>query len=178
MIEFNPRIWKMLQDLDDERGNSYMSVAFSYAARLAKSGIPYDQLVSMAYMGVTNAERGYCPEKGPFLPYAWPFIRGEFYRYFQENWVGQTVFKGRLVYVEKIPEDASLQWVKHPREPEIDGLELLAEFGISERTIELFRERYLEGRSIQEMAARRGVLRGAINQRFHTARNKINRKIK
>jgi RNA polymerase sigma-B factor len=62
-----------------------MGVAESIARRFGNRGEPLDDLVQVAYVGLTKAVRGFDPGKSDaFLKYAVPTISGEVKRYFRD----------------------------------------------------------------------------------------------
>lgn len=62
-----------------------MGVAESIARRFCNRGEPLDDLVQVAYVGLTKAVRGFDPDKcDEFLKYAVPTISGEVKRYFRD----------------------------------------------------------------------------------------------
>lgn len=66
------------------------------ASKYQRRGIPYDDLVQVAYLGLTKAVRGFCPARGTsFAAYAIPTIRGELRRHFRD--AGWTVRPPRRI---------------------------------------------------------------------------------
>lgn len=64
----------------------HMGVARSIAVRYRDRGVALDDLVQVAYLGLTKAARGFDPEHGgTFLAYAVPTITGEVRRYFRDH---------------------------------------------------------------------------------------------
>lgn len=63
-----------------------MGVAESIARRFRNRGEPLDDLIQVAYVGLTKAVRGFDPDKSDeFLKYAVPTITGEVKRYFRDS---------------------------------------------------------------------------------------------
>lgn len=63
-----------------------IGVAKSLALRYHGRGVPDDDLIQTAYLGLVKAARGYQPEKSPdFLRFAAPTILGEVKRYFRDH---------------------------------------------------------------------------------------------
>jgi RNA polymerase sigma-B factor len=70
----------------DEIVTLHMGVARSIAVRYRERGVALDDLVQVAYLGLTKAARGFDPEHGgTFLAYAVPTITGEVRRYFRDH---------------------------------------------------------------------------------------------
>ena len=70
----------------DEIVTLHMGVARSIAVRYRDRGVALDDLVQVAYLGLTKAARGFDPEHGgTFLAYAVPTITGEVRRYFRDH---------------------------------------------------------------------------------------------
>lgn len=70
----------------DEIVTLHMSVARSIAMRYRDRGVGVDDLVQVAYLGLTKAAQGFDPEHGgTFLAYAVPTITGEVRRYFRDH---------------------------------------------------------------------------------------------
>jgi RNA polymerase sigma-B factor len=66
-----------------------IGVAEAIARRFRNRGEPLDDLMQVAYLGLTKAVRGFDPDKGEeFLSYAAPTISGELKRHFRDtSWV-------------------------------------------------------------------------------------------
>ncbi|HYF73520.1 MAG TPA: sigma-70 family RNA polymerase sigma factor, partial [Nocardioides sp.] len=105
-------------------------VAEAVAARFRNRGVAQDDLVQVAYEGLTKAVRRFDPElRNDLLTYAVPTIRGELQRYFRDQ--GWTVRPPRRIQ--------ELQWrVGQVRERLTQGLgrepggdEIAGELGIS-----------------------------------------------
>jgi RNA polymerase sigma-B factor len=80
----------------DEVVHLNMGVARSVASRYRHRGIPEDDLVQVAYLGLVKAVQGFDPAfERDFLSYAVPTIRGEVRRYFRDH--GWTVRPPRRV---------------------------------------------------------------------------------
>jgi RNA polymerase sigma-70 factor (sigma-B/F/G subfamily) len=63
-----------------------LSIAESIVSRYRNRGVPTDDLVQVASMGLVKAARGFDPAKSEsFLGYAIPTILGEVKRYFRDN---------------------------------------------------------------------------------------------
>ena len=70
----------------DEIVTLHMGVARSIAVRYRDRGVALDDLIQVAYLGLTKAARGFDPEHGgTFLAYAVPTITGEVRRYFRDH---------------------------------------------------------------------------------------------
>lgn len=70
----------------DEVVTLHMGVARSIAMRYRERGVAVDDLVQVAYLGLTKAAQGFDPEHGgTFLAYAVPTITGEVRRYFRDH---------------------------------------------------------------------------------------------
>jgi RNA polymerase sigma-B factor len=71
--------------IEEEIVTLNMGIAESIAKRFRSRGEPLDDLVQVAYVGLTKAVRGYDPDKtDAFLKYAAPTIAGELKRYFRD----------------------------------------------------------------------------------------------
>lgn len=74
------------QVLLDEVVTLHMGVARSIAIRYRERGVAVEDLVQVAYLGLTKAARGFDPAHGgSFLGYAVPTITGEVRRYFRDH---------------------------------------------------------------------------------------------
>jgi RNA polymerase sigma factor (sigma-70 family) len=69
------------QGLSDEDANDlcerYLPLAYKIAGKYQDRGIDLDVLHSAALAGLVEASRKYDPQRGPFGPYATPWIKGE-----------------------------------------------------------------------------------------------------
>jgi RNA polymerase sigma-B factor len=73
-----------------------MAVARAIAHRYSRRGIPVDDLVQVAYVGLVKAVNGFDPRHGrDFLSYAVPTVTGEVKRYFRD--FGWTVRPPRRI---------------------------------------------------------------------------------
>ncbi len=64
----------------------HMGVARSIAMRYRDRGVAVEDLVQVAYLGLTKAAQGFDPEHGgTFLAYAVPTVTGEVRRYFRDH---------------------------------------------------------------------------------------------
>jgi len=71
--------------LQDEVVVLNMAVAQAITARYRGRGVPGDDLLQVAYMGLLKAARGFDPTVGrEFLSYAIPTVKGEVKRYFRD----------------------------------------------------------------------------------------------
>lgn len=74
------------QALLDEVVTLHMGVARSIALRYRDRGVGVDDLIQVAYLGLTKAARGFDAQHGAtFLAYAVPTITGEVRRYFRDH---------------------------------------------------------------------------------------------
>jgi RNA polymerase sigma-B factor len=66
-----------------------MPMAESVARRFRRRGLPFEDLVQVAFLGLTKAVKGYDPAQGDdFLRYAVPTVSGEIKRHFRDaGWV-------------------------------------------------------------------------------------------
>lgn len=100
-----------------------MGVAESIARRFRSRGEPLDDLVQVAYVGLTKAVRGFDPDKSDaFLKYAAPTIAGELKRYFRD--VAWTVRPPRRIQelqaaISKTAADLNQELGRSPRPTEL-----------------------------------------------------------
>jgi RNA polymerase sigma-B factor len=72
--------------LRDQLITGYLPVARHLAGRFAQRGVPLEDLVQIATLGLINAVDRYDPERGrEFLAFAIPTIQGELRRYFRDH---------------------------------------------------------------------------------------------
>jgi RNA polymerase sigma-B factor len=82
--------------LEDEIVRLNLPLARSLASAFSGRGLPLDDLVQVASLGLLKAVRGFDPDKGfEFLAYAVPTIRGEIRRHFRD--AGWTVRPPRRI---------------------------------------------------------------------------------
>jgi RNA polymerase sigma-B factor len=107
----------------DEVIHLNMGVARSVASRYRHRGIPEDDLVQVAYLGLVKAVQGFDPAfERDFLSYAVPTIRGEVRRYFRDH--GWTVRPPRRVQelqaaITAAAEDLTQSIGRSPRPSEL-----------------------------------------------------------
>ncbi len=91
-----------------------LGVAEAIASRYRRRGLPYEDLVQVAYEGLVKAVHRFAPERGgDLLSFAVPTIRGELRRYFRDR--GWVVRPPRRVQ--------ELQWRAHRCTEEFQGEE-------------------------------------------------------
>lgn len=83
------------RELETEIIKTNMPLARSLANRYTGRGIPSEDLVQVACLGLVKAVRGFDPERGDFIGYAVPTIRGELRRHFRD--IGWTIRPPRRV---------------------------------------------------------------------------------
>lgn len=83
------------RELETEIIKTNLPLAKSLANRYTGRGIPSEDLVQVACLGLVKAVRGFDPERGDFVGYAVPTIRGELRRHFRD--IGWTIRPPRRV---------------------------------------------------------------------------------
>jgi RNA polymerase sigma-B factor len=103
----------------------YLPVAHHLAQRYARRGVPIDDLVQVATIGLINAVDRYDPAVGGgFLAYAVPTMRGELRRYFRDHTWSMRVprrIKDLHVAVSRASTALSVELGRAPRPSEIAG---------------------------------------------------------
>lgn len=82
----------------------YLGLTRSIVSDYARTSEPFEDLLQVAMVGLLKAIDRYEPERGEFVAYAYPTIRGEIRRYFRDCcWA---------VHVPRGPQDAALRFLK------------------------------------------------------------------
>ena len=120
------------EQLEDYVIRLNMNVAYSVASRYFERGIEHEDLLQVAYAGLTRAARDFDPDRNQdFLSYAVPTIRGELKKHFRDR--GWTIRPPRRIQemqgsIQRAQGDLSQRLGRSPRSPEI-AEELDADFG-------------------------------------------------
>jgi RNA polymerase sigma-B factor len=111
--------------LREELITGYLPVAHHLAQRYARRGVPVDDLVQVATVGLIHAVDRYDPAVGGgFLAYAVPTMRGELRRYFRDHTWSMRVprrIKDLHVAVGRASTALSAELGRAPRPSEIAG---------------------------------------------------------